>query len=329
MESVIVVGGPELGRRNDFLAQLKTRCAKEWGQSPEEHRLYADETGVTELLDLLMNGSLFSSGKLVYYYRADQIKLKADTQALAAYAKNPADATVLVLVSDGYGVDKLIEDAVPKEHKRVFWELSGSEMEKAVRDQLAAQGIRADQDAVEAILELVENNTEALRTECSRLALFWPKGSAISEDDVERYIAHNRSEDAFSLFERMATGSFEQALDTLAAILANRAGNGVGLIAGLAWSMRRLSAVHDAMAQGSSFEQAARSQRINARKLLATYDAARQRWPRPLCRSLVAFSVETDAQLRQLGQAHERTILELFLYACMVAKAPYCYEALG
>lgn len=325
MESVIVVGGPELGRRNDFLAQLKDRCAKEWGQPPEEHRLYADETGVTQLLDLLMNGSLFSAGKLVYYHRADQVKLKADAQALASYAKNPAPSTVLVLVSDGYGVDKAIEDAIPKEHKRVFWELSGAEMERAVKDHLAAQGIRASAEAVEAILELVENNTEALRSECSRLALFWPKGSSIGEEDVERYIAHNRSEDAFSLFDRMATGSFEQALDTLSAILANREGNGVGLLAGLAWSLRRLGAVHEAMAKGSSYEQAARSQRINARKLLATYDSARLRWPKALCDRLVAYTVETDAQLRQMGQTHERTILELFLYACMVAKAPVAY----
>lgn len=322
MEPVLIVGGPELGRRNDFIKQARDSCAKEWGEAPEEHRLYAHESGVAQLLDLLMNGSLFSAGKFVQFLGADQVKLKAEVQALAAYAKNPADKTVLVLVSDGYGVEKAIEDAVPKSAKKIFWELSGAEMERWIRDFFGSQGISADGSAVEAILELVENNTEALRSECSRLALFWPAGSRIGEADIERYVSHNRAEDAFSLFERMATGEFEQALETLGAILANREGNGVGLLAGLSWSLRRLASLHDALAGGAPFEQAARALRITSRKLLSTYDSARNRWPRAVCDRLVAFCTETDARLRELGQAHERVLLELFLYACMVRKAP-------
>jgi len=325
MESVLILGGPELGRRNDFIKQARERCAREWGEMPEEHRLYAHETGVTALLDLLMNGSLFSAGKFVQYLGADQVKLKADVQALAAYARNPAGKTVLVLVSDGYGVEKAIEDAVPKDAKRIFWELSGAEMERWIREYFSSQDLRIQPDAVDAILELVENNTEALRSECSRLALFWPAGSVIGEAEIERYVSHNRSEDAFSLFERMATGEFEQAVETLSAILANREGNGVGLLAGLSWSLRRLASLHDALAEGKPFEQAARALRITSRKLLATYDSARSRWPRRTCDSLVAFCVEADARLRELGQAHERVVLELFLYACMVAKAPVSF----
>jgi len=87
MEAVFAVGGPEIGRRNDFIRQLKSRCVTEWKSEPEDHRLYAHETTVSELLDLLLNGSLFSTGKFVQYLGADQIKIKADIQALIAYAK--------------------------------------------------------------------------------------------------------------------------------------------------------------------------------------------------------------------------------------------------
>jgi DNA polymerase III subunit delta len=320
MEPILIVGGPELGRRGEFIRQSLERCAREWGDKPEEHRLYAQDCDVTRLLDLLLNGSLFSAGKFVQYLGADAVKLKADVQALVAYAKNPAERTVLVLVSEGYGVDKAIEDAVPKDAKKIFWELSGAEMERWVRDYFSAQGLGAEPEAIEAVLELVENNTEALKAECSRLALFFPRGARIREEDVERYISHNRSEDAFSLFDRMAQGSFEQALDVLSAILANRDGNGVGLLAGLLWSFRRLSSLHAAMAQGKPYEAAARSLRITSRKLLAQYDAARKRWPPSRCADLVAFGVDTDVQLRALGQAHERVLLELFLYAAMQAR---------
>jgi len=322
VEPVYVLGGPELGRRNDFIKQLKASSAKAWHAEPEEHRLYAHETPVSTLVDLLLNGSLFASGKFVQYLGADQLKAKADVQTILDYIKHPAESTVLVLVSDGIGVDKAIEEAVGKDAKKVFWELSAQESGRWVRDYFTAQGLGADEDAVEAILDLVENNTEALKVECSRLALFYPKGSSIGADDVDRYISHNRAEDAFSLFDRMASGSFEQSLETLSAILAGKDGTGVGLLAGLLWSFRRLAALHGAIAKGSPYDQAARNLRITRRSALASYEAARRRWPPAVCDRLVAFGVETDAALRELGQSNERVLLELFVYGCVIAKGP-------
>lgn len=322
MEAVFAVGGPELGRRNDFIRQLKARCAAEWQGEPEEHRLYAYETPVPVLLDLLKNGSLFSAGKFVQYLGADQLKAKADVQAIVDYAGKPAAQAVLVLVADGLGVDKAIEAAIPKDAKKVFWELSAGEMGRWVRDYFTSQGLSADEEAVDAILDLVESNTEALKTDCSRLALFFPRGSRISADDIERYIAHNRAEDAFSLFDRMAADGFEKSLETLSAILADREGSGVGLLAGILWSFRRLSSLHAALAEGTPFDQAARNLRITRRSALASYDLARRRWPAPACDRLVAFGVETDSRLRSMGQAHERVVLELFVYACVVVRGP-------
>jgi len=292
------------------------------GRGTQYHRLYAHEADVPGLLSLLLNGSLFASGKFVLYMGAEEVKAKADVLALASYSRKPADRTVLVLASGGYGVDKAIEDAVPKDARKIFWELSPAEMERWVRDFFVGQGLSAAPEAVEALLELVENNTEALKRECARLAMFFPAGSLVGEDDVERYISHNRAEDAFSLFDRMAAGDFEQALETLEAILADRDGNGVGLLAGLLWSFRRLSNLHEALADGKPYEQAARPLRITSRKLLAVYDAARRRWPPDACEALVAFGVETDAQLRSLGAVHERAVLELFVHACMNRRGP-------
>jgi len=322
MEAVYAIGGPELGRRNDFIRQLKASCATSWKGEPEEHRLYAHETPVGALLELLLNGSLFSPGKFVQYLGADQVKAKADVQALAAYVKKPAEATVLVLVADGIGVDKAIEAVLPKDAKKVFWELSPQETGRWVRDFFRERRVSIAEEAVEALLELVENNTEALKVECSRLALFFPEGSSLGEEDIERYIAHNRVEDAFSLFDRMAAGSLEQALETLSAILADRDGSGVGLLAGLLWSLRRLSALHASLEAGQPYEQAARALRITRRSALASYDAARRRWPKDACERLVAFGVDMDARLRSMGQTQERALLELFVYACVVVKGP-------
>jgi len=96
----------------------------------------------------------------------------------------------------------------------------------------------------------------------------------------------------------------------------------VGLMGGLLWSLRRLDSLYSAMTEGKPFEQAARALRITSRKLLSVYDAARKRWSPAACQRLIAFGVETDAQLRAMGQANERILLEIFLYACMETKKP-------
>jgi len=320
--TVEILAGPETGRRNDRIAQIRKDCAEAWGAPPEEHRLYAFETGVQELLGLLRNGSLFSEGKLVLLFGAEAIKGKADLASLAQYFRSPAEKTTLLLITESYGIDTYLEDAAGKDRKKIFWELGADEKDRWVRDYFRREGLEIEPEAVEAILELVENNTEALRLECSRLALFFPRGGTVSAEAVESYIAHNRDEDAFSLFDRLASGDLERSLETLGAILVSREGTGIGLLGGLLWSFRRLRALEEVLAEGRTWEQATRLHRISSRKLQAVYDSARRLWPRAVCESLIAFGVETDAQLRALGSGYERLLLELFVYACAGKKGP-------
>ncbi len=320
--TVEILAGPETGRRNDRIAQIRKECAEAWGGPAEEHRLYAFETGVQDLLGLLRNGSLFSAGKLVLLFGAEAVKGKADLAALAQYMRSPADQTTLVLITEGYGIEKYLEDAAGRDGKKIFWELGADEKDRWVRDFFRREGLEVEPEAVEALLELVENNTEALKLECSRLALFFPRGRTVTAEAVEAYIAHNREEDAFSLFDRMASGDLERSLETLHAILVSREGTGIGLLGGLLWSFRRLRTLEEDLADGLAWEQTLRQQRITSRRLQSVYDAARRLWPRPVCESLIAFGVETDVQLRALGSNYERLLLEMFVYACAGRKGP-------
>ena len=62
-------------------------------------------------------------------------------------------------------------------------------------------GFSISPDAVEQILEMVENNTESLKSECSRFFFCFEKGTTITSDDVEKILSHNREENAFTLFD--------------------------------------------------------------------------------------------------------------------------------
>ncbi|HSV56639.1 MAG TPA: DNA polymerase III subunit delta, partial [Magnetospirillaceae bacterium] len=302
---VEILAGPETGRRNERIAQVRKECAEAWGAPLEEHRLYAFETDMPRLLALLRNGTLFSTGKLVILFGAEALKSRPDIAALVQYIRSPWEAAKLLLVTEGYGLEKSIEDAVPDGGKTTFWELREEEKEAWVRDYFLGQGLEVEGEAVEALLELVQNNTEALKSECSRLAHCHPKGSAVTSGIVESYIAHNREEDAFSLFDRMAGGNLERSLDTLHAILAGRECTAIGLLGGLLWSFRRLRTLHQALSEGIPWAQTVRAHRIASRRLQATYDSARNLWPLRMCESLIVFGIETDIQIRALGSGYE------------------------
>ena len=54
---------------------------------------------------------------------------------------------------------------------------------------------------------MIENNTQALKNECSRFFLLFPKDHIVTCDDVEAVLTHNREENAFTLFDAIADSS--------------------------------------------------------------------------------------------------------------------------
>ena len=91
------------------------------------------------------------------------------------------------------------EQVIPKDHKRVFWELFENRKEEWIVNFFRKAGYSVEEDAVATILELVENNTDALKTACSRITLFFPAGHRVTEADCDAMLAHNREETPFSL----------------------------------------------------------------------------------------------------------------------------------
>lgn len=322
VDSILLLAGPETGRRDRRIAELRSRLVKEWGETPEEHRRYAGDTPVEELLDLLRNGSLFSPGKLVLVFDAELLKGKAVTGPLAAYIKAPAERTTLVLVTETYGFDKALEDAAGKERKTVYWELREDEKERLARDWFRSAGLRIEDEAVDALLSLAGSDSATLEAECGRIAEFLGGSGTVDAQTVEQYVARTRGVDAFGVFDLMARGELASALEALDAVLSGREGSGIGIMAGLQWSMRRVSKLHALMGAGVAFDEACRRLRATSRKQLSGLDAARKRWQPAVCAELVAFGTDVDLALRTGGATFERHFLSLYVYACAGKRAP-------
>ncbi len=320
LETVYLLAGPEAGKRQAFIAEVKAAILAVDKAPAEEHRLYAQDTTVGDLLSLLRNGSLFSSRRIVEFRGVESVKAKDDIRALADYAAQPAKDAVLILVTESFYAEKGLEDAVGKDRKRTFYELFDNEKPRWVERRLREQGVSIDEDAVETLLELIENDTEDLEAACSRLSLLFPEGSRLHAQDVEAALSRNRQEDAFSLFARMVEDEPPWALETLDTVLAERQGGAVQIVSALTWSFRRLLKLHALLQGGEAFDTACLKQGIRAKSLQALHRRAVERYPRPDCERIIRLASEFDERSRVSGSALERAVLQLFVYGCMVKK---------
>ena len=97
----------------------------------------------------------------------------------------------------------------------------------------------------------MENNTEALKTACSRFPLFFDKGYRVTEADALAILEHNREESAFSLFDAMGSGNFETALGIWNKLSLSKESSPIQLMAGLTYCFRKLSDWHRLAASAS------------------------------------------------------------------------------
>ncbi|MFZ4617599.1 MAG: DNA polymerase III subunit delta [Rectinemataceae bacterium] len=320
MASAYILAGPDAGRRIQFVDELRRDLAKASGSKPEEHRLYAAESPIGDLLSIAMNGSLFSEARIIEYRDAEAVKNKADVAALLGYLAHPSPDVVLLLVTDSFGLEKAVEDAVGRDRKKTFYELFENEKPRWVSKRLAEASLEIDEDGLEAFLELVENDTQAMEAACARLSLVFAPGSRLSGEDIENAIARNRSEDAFSLFARMVSDEPVWAMECLDTVLADRQGGAVPLIAALVWCWKRLLRLHVLQDEGDSFDGACLKSGIRAKSLQAVHRSAISRFRREDCERVLALLTEFDAMARSAGSQLERTLLQTMVYAIVVRK---------
>lgn len=308
--------GPEIGERNAAIEQLKNSALKASGEL-DFHSLYAGDDRIGEVVSLLQNGSLFASARFVVLRNAELIKKKEDVSMLVDWISASAGVSdaYLVLVSDEIGIDRKIEAAVDKERKRIFWELFENRKEQWIGEFFRKEGLRIEPEAIASILDLVENNTDALRTACSRLALFFEPGYCITEEDIVKYLEHNREESPFSLFDSLVEGDLEDAVEILRKLALSRDSSPVQTVAGLSYCFRRLADWHRLAESGINDEFSLKKAGFTSKKAVAQYRAAARRWDSSAAERILARLASSDFELRSSGTALHQPIIELCLYS--------------
>lgn len=325
--------GPEAGEKNDAINAIRDE-SKKLNSSLDEYRYFAADVRVADVIAQLQNQSLFSSALFIVLRNAETIKTKAEIELIANWAKEASfSQNILILVSDEMSVDKKLENAVPSGHRKIFWEMFENRKEQWLTSYFKKNGFSVTPDAVSQILEMVENNTESLKSECSRFFFCFEKGYQITSSDVEKILTHNREESAFTLFESMCDKSknkkerFESAVEILNKIRLSRDSNAVAVIAGLTYCFRQLRNWNLLFADSKKpTDTQLKAAGFASKKNQERYKAASTIWTSGAVASILSLLASTDMNIRQEGSFFEDTRLTMLLHSIIIKEGIYCSE---
>ena len=191
----------------DEAAEAVVKSLKKKFGEVEEHVYYLSETSIGQVLSVLDNGNLFASATCVICKNAELLKKKEDVQLVEEWCKSADESgeasSALIFISDEISVDSKLDKLVPAANKKKFWEMFDNQKIPWLTDYFRKNGYTLTADAAQMILDMVDNNTLALKNECSRFFVCLEKGKTVTPEDIDSFLTHNREENAFTLFKQM------------------------------------------------------------------------------------------------------------------------------
>ena len=316
--------GPEEGEKAAFIEKLKAALAAQHGEQPEITRFYAGEARMNEVVQCLSNKTLFSRHRLVIVANAEEVKRAEDVAALVEYMSSPAPDATLLLVSSGLTADidrKITGDvrskhpgAIPFDAQKIFWEMFDNQKQGWVTGFFRQKKITIDPEAVEYILDMVENNTRDMRTECDRLAQFFGPDAVIGLDSVEQYIYHSKEENVFTLFDKICARELAGAEEVLARILLSRESEATQLAGGLLLQFRRLASLTRMLADNYETAEAFPKLRIFSKRNQKTYIEGTRKYSGAEIETIIQLLAEFDERFRSVKSDLHELLLHLMVY---------------
>ena len=321
---VFLLLGPEEGDKDRFISDQIEKIRSKFSEDPEIYRFYPFESNLLDIFALLRNGSLFTKHKVVILNNVEEISRSGDLSLLTEYMKNPSPEGTLFLRSAEIGrISQRIQKAVPPSNKKIFWEMFENRKADWITAFFRNREIQIDREAVDCLLEMVENNTREMDHECERLAQYLGAGAVIAPETIEKYCYHSREESVFSLFERVASRDFAASQQVLTAILLSKESNASSLLAGILWQVRKLLRIKHLAQDNYPMEEIFRLQKLRSKKIQRIYLNAHKSYSLEEAENLISLTAEYDRRIRRVSSELSGLLLHLFLYYVVVRGGRY------
>jgi len=317
--SVFLLLGPEEGEKEKFIKNLKDKLSAEGKEIVEVHRFYGFDAKIADIISILQNETLFSENRLVILSNTELITRKEDINLITEYCSNPASKASFLLLSETIkGVNSRIEKAVPKDNRKIFWELFENQKRGWIVNFFRRQGMTISSSACTDLLEIVENNTKQLRLECERLVLFFGKGAKIESEAIEKYIYHSKEENVFTLFDKVAQRKLDFALEVLHNLLLSRESEALQILNGLLSQFRKAAALKGLIAGNYTLSEAFSRLRIKSKRVQKIYIESDKNYQAAEIKAVIMLIAEFEVRLRSVKSNLQAFLLNLFLYYVIV-----------
>ncbi|MBI9099613.1 MAG: DNA polymerase III subunit delta, partial [Spirochaetaceae bacterium] len=244
-------------------------------------------------------------------------KKKSNIDQLIEYCKSPSEDVTLILISDSNKIDSKIEKAIPPVQKKIFWEMFENRKKDWVISFFRKKNLSIDHNAVELLLEMIENNSDSMKNDCDKLAFYFKEGARISEEDVENFLFHSREENVFTLFEKVCKRDLESSLDVLGSIVLAKETQPVQLLSGLLWQFKNLLSLSSLLSRNVPQNDALLKSNIRGKKSQKTYMSGVRSYTTRELEKIISLIEEYDHRLRTVKTEMQDPIIEMFLYNCI------------
>lgn len=318
IDSVYLFLGPEEGKKKAEIDKIEKFVAKTIKEQPEKHQFYPFEKKVSEIVSLMKNGSLFSNHKFIIINNADEIKKKSDVEQLIEICKKPVKGNTLILKSSNSSIDKKIEKVIPKSNKVIFWEMFENQKKSWISSYFSSFEQKISPNAVEHLLEMVENNTQELKIACEKISFFFDKGTMITEDDIDTFLYHSREENVFTLFEKMCSKDLEASLEINTKLTLSADNTPIAIVSGLLWQYKRLLNLKSMLSKRIQLQDAMLKQGIRGKKNQQSYQSALGNYSLNELQKIICILSDHDFLLRNAKTEMQNIIIEILIYKCLV-----------
>jgi DNA polymerase-3 subunit delta len=221
-------------------------------------------------------GSLFGDARLIVVADVDGAKQTdgrrkggwkaADVEAVSAYLESPAPATVLALVAEDLKESSALWKACAKAGAVLLYDVKKKELHGWVAEQFRQRGVRAEPDAVAALIQLVGEDLRTLKSEVDKIAT-WAGDEPVGEREVVALAAPSADMPIYELTEAWSVRDSARALEVSETIFEHeskpRRDVAPRLAGSLASHLGRLRALKRLAAEGVASKEAAARLKLN------------------------------------------------------------------
>lgn len=214
---VYLITGGDRPKIETALARLRAHFSPEASES-----VSAVDTSGDEAVGLCNAGSLFGDARLIVVRDVDGQRdgegrrkggwKAADVSAVTDYVANPAPATVLALVAEELKSSSALWKVCAKAGTVLSFDVAKKQLHGWVAEQFRQLGVRAEPEAVSALILLAGDDLTALKVEVDKLAT-WAAGEPIGEREVAALVAANADVPIYELTEAWSAREVGRALE--------------------------------------------------------------------------------------------------------------------